>query len=46
VIRKSAPKIQEPIKPKEVTKKKEAKIDNWFMRQFNSFFEENSSELD
>jgi cell division protein FtsZ len=46
VIRKSTQKIQEPIKPKEVTKKKEAKIDNWFMRQFNSFFEENSSELD
>lgn len=42
------PPISEPVRQNEKTrgKQKEVKIDNWFMRQFNSFFEENSSELD
>jgi cell division protein FtsZ len=31
------------VKPKP---KEKEKIDNWFVRQFNSFFEENSSELE
>jgi cell division protein FtsZ len=40
--------MNEPIKKVEEVraKPKETKIDNWFTRQFNSFFEENSSDLD
>jgi cell division protein FtsZ len=44
--------IQQPVKQYEKTNSnkaeshKEQKLDNWFMRQFNSFFEENSSELE
>ncbi len=37
---------QEPIKKTEQSKKKEVKVENWFMRQFNSLFEENSAELE
>ncbi len=34
------------VKKESQNKKPKDKIDNWFMRQFNGFFEENSSELD
>ncbi len=37
---------QEPSKKSEQNKKKEVKVENWFMRQFNSLFEENSAELE
>ncbi len=46
VIRKKPRPVEEPISQKEIKKKKEVKIDNWFMRQFNSLFEENSAELE
>ena len=45
----SNPTAGKPLKnqkEKVKEKPKEGKIDNWFMRQFNSFFEENSSELE
>ncbi|MBP7506641.1 MAG: cell division protein FtsZ [Prolixibacteraceae bacterium] len=36
----------EQSKKADQNKKKEVKIENWFMRQFNSLFEENSAELE
>ncbi|HNW49928.1 MAG TPA: cell division protein FtsZ [Prolixibacteraceae bacterium] len=42
--------VNEPVKMKEKEKErakpKESKVDNWFMRQFNNLFEENSSDFD
>jgi len=48
IIRNSYKPMNEPVKMKEKVQvnQKESKIDNWFTRQFNSFFEENSSDLD
>lgn len=49
IHRNHGPKFTEPIKKPETTRpkhKEKEKLDNWFVRQFNSFFEENSSELE
>lgn len=43
---KSQPVADKTVKKESKNKKPKEKIDNWFMRQFNGFFEENSSELD
>jgi len=49
IHRKSGRQFSEPITKPDTNRpkhKEKEKIDNWFVRQFNSFFEENSSELE
>jgi cell division protein FtsZ len=49
IQRKHVHQFTEPADHTEVQRpkhKEKEKIDNWFVRQFNSFFEENSSELE
>lgn len=46
VLRTSNISAQEQSDKSDQKKKKEVKTENWFMRQFNSLFEENSAELE
>jgi cell division protein FtsZ len=46
VLRNTSISTQEQSVTSDQKKKKEVKVENWFMRQFNSLFEENSAELE